>query len=62
MPKPRRYDDNLVTNWPMVRVHPVYYNKLGELALLHKTTLNSELHLLLGTLFEAMETNGSTDA
>jgi hypothetical protein len=53
--KPRLYDDNLVTNWPQVRVHPVYYDRIGELALRDGKTINSEVHLLLGTLLEAIE-------
>lgn len=55
MPRPRLYDDNLVTNWPQVRVHPVYYDKIGELALLNGRAINSEVHLMLGALLEALD-------
>lgn len=62
MSKPRLYDDNLVSSWPVARIHPNYYERIGELALLHGRTFNNELQLLLGTLLDAIETNGSTDA
>lgn len=48
------YDDQLVTDWPQARIHPEYYNKIGDLALLHNKTFNAELHMLLGVLLNEM--------